>query len=79
MEKEKELFEAFVRSEKWFSDNYEKLRERYGSKFFAILDGEVIAAEDEFEKLLSILEQKKVDFDKVFVASIPPKSIASIL
>lgn len=76
---EKLLFETHEKNEQWFSDHYKELRQKYGSKFFAIKDQDVIFAEEEMEKLLDILEEKGIDINQVFVTSISPKGVASIL
>lgn len=73
------LFEIHEKNEEWFSANLEELEQEYGSKFLAIKDQKVLAAEEEMERLLDILEKRGVDVNLVFVASIPPKGVASIL
>lgn len=80
MEKKIEvLFEIHEKNEEWFNAHFTELEQKYGSKFFAIRDQSLLTAEDEFEKLLDFLEKKGIDIDQVFIASIPPKGVASIL
>lgn len=73
------LFEIHEKNEKWFNAHFAELKQKHGSKFFAIKDQDVLATEDEFEKLLDFLEKKRIDVNQVFIASIPPKGVASIL
>jgi len=66
-------------NERWFNEHFEELRKGYGSKFFAIKDQRVLVAEEDFEKVLDIIKEKNIDINEVFVASIPPRGVASIL
>ena len=76
---DKLLFEIHEKNEEWFSAHYKELEQKYGSKFFAIKDQGVFAAEDEIEKLLDVLREKGIDINLVFISSIPPKGVAAIL
>ncbi len=78
-EKIEQLFEIHEKSEKWFNDNQVELEQKYGSKFLAIKNQEVLAAEEEIEKLLELVEEKGEDINLVFITSIPPKGVAAIL
>ncbi len=77
--KEKLLFEMHKKNEEWFSAHYQELQKKYGSKFFAVKDQQIVAVEDEMEKLLRVLEEKGIDVNLVFVTSIPPEGVALIL
>jgi len=74
-----ELFEIHEKSEKWFNDHMVEFEHKYGSKFFAIKNQEVLATDEKLEKLIKIIEEKGEDINKVFIASIPPKGLAAIL
>lgn len=78
-EKIEQLFEIHEKSEEWFNDNQVELEQKYGSKFLAIKNQEVLAAEEEIEKLLELVEEKGEDINLVFITSIPPKGVAAIL
>ena len=73
------LFEQHEKDEEWFNANYNKLKREQGSKFFAIKDRKPIAIDEDIEKLLKTLEKKKIDINLVFITSIPPEGVASIL
>jgi len=78
-EKIEQLFEIHEKSEEWFNDNQVELEQKYGSKFLAIKNQEVLAAEEEIEKLLELVEEKGEDINLVFITSIPPRGVAAIL
>lgn len=78
-EKIEQLFEIHEKNEEWFSTHQEELEQKYGSKFLAIKNQEVLAAEEEIEKLLELVEEKGEDINLVFITSIPPKGVAAIL
>lgn len=73
------LFEIHEKNEEWFNDHFAELKQKYGSKYFAIKDQNVLTTEDEIEKLLDFLEKNRIDINQVFITSIPPKGVASIL
>ena len=75
----KKLFEIHEKNEEWFSAHYEELNQKYGSKFFAVTDQKVVAVEEEMERLLDVLKKKGIDINLVFISSISPKGVASIL
>ena len=78
-EKIERLFEIHERSEEWFSAHQEELERKYGGKFIAIKNREVLAAEEEMEKLLELVKEKGENINQVFITSIPPKGVAAIL
>lgn len=78
-EKIKSILERFDENEKWFSDHYEELQEKYENMILAINEKRVILADTKVENLLENLKAKKEDFSSVYIASIPPKGIAFIL
>ncbi|MCS4540943.1 MAG: DUF5678 domain-containing protein [Euryarchaeota archaeon] len=73
------LFEINEKNEEWLNTHYKEFEQKHGSKFLAIKDQRVLAVEDKIEKLLDFLEKKGVDINQVFITSIPPKGVASIL
>jgi hypothetical protein len=78
-EKIERLFQIHEENEEWFNANFEEIRQKYGSKFFAIKDQDILIAEDKMETLLDLLEEKNININEVFITSIPPKGLASIL
>ncbi|MCD6248195.1 MAG: hypothetical protein J7J17_01945 [Hadesarchaea archaeon] len=78
-EKIEQLFEIHEKSEEWFSAHQKELERKYESKFIAIKNREVLAAEEEIEKLLELIERKGEDINRVFITFIPPKGVAAIL
>lgn len=75
----KSVLERFDENEKWFSDHYEELQEKYENMILAINEKRVILADTKVENLLENLKAKKEDISSVYIASIPPKGIAFIL
>ena len=73
------LFKMHEQNEDWFNLHYKELKEKYENKFIAIKDKKIIFIEDEIEKLLENLEKEGINIDEVFITSIPPKGMASIL
>ena len=78
-EKIEQLFKIHEKSEEWFNVNQGMLEQKYGSKFLAIKDQEVMAAEEEIEKILELIEEKGENINLIFITSIPPKGVAAIL
>jgi hypothetical protein len=78
-ENTEELFEIHEKSEKWFNDHIGEFEHKYGSKFFAIKNQEILATDENLERLIKTIEEKGEDINKVFIASIPPKGLAAIL
>lgn len=73
------LFDVQEKNEEWFNANYAELRRKFEDKFLAIGSKEVLAADEDIENLLRVLQKRKVDIDSVFITSIPSKGAASIL
>ncbi len=63
----------------WLQDNYEILRQRYGNKFVAIDNGNVVGSADTAEELLNNLQEKKVETASVLIEFIPPKGLFLII
>lgn len=78
-EKIKSILERFDENEKWFSDHYEELQEKYENMILAINEKKVILADTKVENLFENLKAKKEDISSVYIASIPPKGTAFIL
>ena len=78
-EKIKSVLERFDENEKWFSDHYEELQEKYEHMILAINEKKVILADTKVENLFENLKAKKEDISSVYIASIPPKGTAFIL
>jgi len=76
---ELELFEMHEKNEEWFSNHFEQLRKKHEDKFVAIRNQSLLATEDKIEVLLAQLEQSGIDTNEVFITSIPPEGMASIL
>ena len=66
-------------NEGWFYTNLKELSEKYGGKFFAIKDKNILIATDAIDEIPSFLEKKSIDVNQVFITSITPKGVASIL
>lgn len=75
---EKELFRDQKRKEKWFSDRYDELKEKYSGQFVAVLAPGQVFADPEIDNLTRSLEEKGVDINQVFISSIPSKGTAVI-
>ena len=73
------LFKIHEENEGWFYTHLKELSEKYGGKFFAIKDKNILIATDSIDEILSFLEKEGVDVNQVFITSIPPKGVASIL
>jgi hypothetical protein len=43
----------------WFKEHLDQLREKYESKFVAVLNGEIIAVGNNLEEVARIIEKKK--------------------
>ena len=78
-EKIKSILEKFDENEKWFSDHYQELQEKYENMILAINEKKVILADTKVENLFENLKAKREDISSVYIASIPPKGTAFIL
>ncbi|NHV97017.1 MAG: hypothetical protein HA494_04430 [Thaumarchaeota archaeon] len=70
------LFKMHEENEGWFYTNLKELGEKYGDKFLAIKDKNVLIATDTIDKIPSFLE-KSIDVNRIFITSITPKGVAS--
>ena len=73
------LLLEFEENEKWFSEHYEELREKYADMMLAIKDKKIVSTSSEIEELYGDLDSKNVDISSVYIATIPPAGMAFIL
>lgn len=76
---ELEIFEIAERNEKYANAHYDEFEQKYRNKFLAIKDQKILIVKEDGEELLNILEKEGIDINTVFITSIPPKGVASIL
>jgi len=63
----------------WFTNNYREIAEGRRGKYVAIRDKKIVAESENFDDLLRILAELKIDPCTVFIDSIAPRSFACIL
>lgn len=56
---------------KWFSENFEKLKEKYPNKYVAMKDTEVIMDDKNFDNLASNLKKEFGDISRFEIKFIP--------
>jgi hypothetical protein len=64
-------------NEGWFYTHLKELSEKYGDKFLAIKDKNILIATDTIDEIPSFLEKKSIDVNRIFITSITPKGVAS--
>jgi len=64
-------FEILEMGSQFISSNFKGLQKKFGGKFIAIGDKEVIANADTFEDVRRILDAQKLNFSKTIIQFIP--------
>ncbi len=82
MESSKQLIEFLRKMDKdavWFSENYDKIAEKYAGKVIAVENQRIIAHADTVSELIEILKRKGKDPRFMFIKAVPCKGVAYIL
>jgi len=58
--------------------DYVQLQQRYGGRYIACRDSEVIASAETYDELSDQLEKAKVDWDKVIIEYVEPANIVCV-
>lgn len=64
---------------KWMIRNYEEIRKNNINKYVAVNGDGVIASDDDFDALLSYLEKKNEDLNRIVIEFIPENDIEMLL
>ena len=64
-------FKILESGSQFISNNFKKLQKKFGGKFIAIEDKEVVANADTFDDIKKILDVQKLNFSKTIVQFIP--------
>ncbi len=64
-------FEILEMGSQFISNNFKVLQKKFGGKFIAIGDKEVIANADTFDDVRKILDVQKLNFGKTIIQFIP--------
>ena len=64
-------FEILEMGSQFISSNFRVLQEKFGGKFIAIENKEVVANADTFDDVRRILDAQKLNFSKTIVQFIP--------
>jgi hypothetical protein len=74
-----EILKKAQENSEYVSRNFDKLREKYEGKVFAVKDQKVILDAEKIEDLLRGLEERGEDMAFLLIESIPPKNLSFIL
>lgn len=72
------LHEA-AEAHKWMIRNYEEIRKKNKNKYVAVNRDGVIASDDDFDALLSYLEQENEDINRIVIEFIPENDLEMLL
>ena len=63
----------------WLSDRIETLREKFVNTFVAVDNGKVIASDDDYERLLSLLKERSYNINLVAIEYIPEEDYIIVI
>ena len=76
---ERKLLLEFEKDGNWLNEHFATLQQNYAQKYVAVQGGKIVAADDDFERLLASLKAKHVDPAFTLVRYIQKEGVFEIL
>lgn len=79
MNYEYQVLESFEKDTLWLHKNLDKLRAKFENKFVAIKEGDVIASDNDIEKIIKKLQESNINPSFTVIEFIHKKGVQLIL